>query len=514
MKLVVFDLDNVIIDGEIIDEIGKLVESKDKIVEITEQAMQGELDFETAIKERVKLLEGVPVEKVDEIAENMPLTQGVEETMASLKESAKLAIITGSFENIANIIKDKFSIDYVYSNVLEEKDGKLTGEVSGDLVSGSKADILAKIIEKENISLEECVAVGDGANDIPMIESAGLGIGFNPKPLLKEKADEIVESKSLKDILPIIEEYNSKLESSDEKEVKSEDEEAKKGEEVEEKEELEVTTENAPQLKDEKERLISQITEERDELNKTAREQKKIRDTLNAELKENLNNAIEYRDKRNKINEEVEENKKQRDKVNDELKKLEWSSGRRDRIKIENEIKKIDKIIETSGISLNIKKENQLAKSANDLRKKLVSIQEDEKVKESSKELKKTSEEYHEKVVELSEQAQEYHEKMLEFFKKTDEIRKDADESHKQFIQTRKKASAKHEEFKSVLNDIHKINKVLSTMKTRRRSGENKVNKKKNREEKEKAEDIMEKFKAGKKLSTEELLLLQKHNIV
>lgn len=515
IKLVVFDLDNVIIDGEIIDEIGKLVDSKDKIAEITEQAMTGELDFETAIKERVELLKGVEVEKIDEIAENVPLMDGVEETMNSIKEYAKIAIITGSFQNIANKIKDKFSLDYAYSNVLGEKDGFLTGEVSGELITKNKAEILSEIIEKEEISLDECVAVGDGANDIPMIESAGLGIGFNPKPALKEKSDEVIESKNLKDILPIIEKYNASLEENSEEE-KAETEETTKEEEskteVPEKEELVITTDNAHQLKDEYEKLISEITVERDDLNKQARELKKTRDKLNAELKENLNQAIEYRDERNKINHEVEESKKHRDKINEEIKNLEWSSGRRDRIKIENEIKKIDKVIETR--VLDIKKENQLVKNANDLRKKLVTVQEDDKVKAKSKELKKESEKYHEQVVQHSKQAQEYHEKMLEYFKKTDEIRKEADEAHKNFIKVRKAASAKHEDFKSVLSDIHKINKVLSTMKTRRHGNENKYSRKSNKKEKEKAEEMFEKFKHGKKLSTDELLLLQKHNIV
>ena len=263
-----------------------------------------------------------------------------------------------------------------------------------------------------------------------------------------------------------------------------------------------------------REELIAKVADEREAFNREAKEQRKIRDELNSELKENLAKAIEFRDQRNEINKQVEENKKARNKVNDEIKSLEWSSGKKDKIRIEAEIKKIDKIIETR--VLDIKKENQLVKNANDLRKELAEIKEDDKVKEEAAELKKKSEEFHAKVVELSEQAQEAHEQMLSYFRKTDEIRTAADEAHKLFIQARKNASAKHEEFKMILSEIHVINKKLGSNKNRKRrsdkSGGSSSNKK-NREEKERAEEIFEKFKQGGKVSTEEILLLQKYNI-
>jgi phosphoserine phosphatase len=265
--------------------------------------------------------------------------------------------------------------------------------------------------------------------------------------------------------------------------------------------------------KDEKEAEISKIAEEREEYNKIAKEQRKIRDELNASLKENLNKAIEYRNKRNEINKSVEDAKKARNEANSKIKNLEWNSGKRDKIKIENEIKKIDKIIETR--VLDIKKENQLVKNANDLRKQLMEIHEDESVKSEAEELRKVSEEEHEKVITLSEQAQEAHEEMLKYFRKTDDIRTAADEAHKQFIEARKNASAKHEEFKATLSDIHVINKKLGSNKPKRKKSDNKGSSgaNKNREEKERAEEIFEKFKNGGKVSTEEILLLQKYNI-
>ncbi len=620
IKLVVFDLDNVIIDGEGIDEIGKLVNVEDQIAAITEQAMQGELNFETSIKQRVGLLEGAAVDDIKKLADEMPLMAGAEETVKSLKENGfDVIIISGSFDIIANTIKQKLPVDEIFTNSLVSKDGVLTGEVTGPLVSGTKLDILKEYIADAGYTLDECISVGDGANDISMIESAKYGIAFNAKPTLKENADIIVETRNLTDVLDVILNLNSKntdegasvenevavetevvettdvvVENQDEQvtdvtedaveetmedveeaeevveeeaaeeeaeeaeevvEEEAAEEEAEEAEEVVEEEAAEEEAEEAEEVveeeaaeeekpkkakkskknknslpepvdfvladtpegvraqKDEKEELIAQIADERESFNREAKEQRKIRDELNVELKENLAKAIEFRDQRNEINKEVEENKKARNQVNEQIKNLEWSSGKRDKIKLENEIKKIDKIIETR--VLDIKKENQLVKSANDLRKQLSDIKEDDKVKEEAQELKKQSEEYHAKVVELSEKAQEAHEQMLDYFRKTDEIRTAADAAHKKFIQARKSASAKHEDFKMVLSEIHVINKALGSNRSRKRKSNKSESShaKGSREEKEKAEIIFDKFKNGKKLSTEELLLLQKYDI-
>ncbi len=604
IKLVVFDLDNVIIDGEGIDEIGKLVNVEDQIAAITEQAMQGELNFETSIKQRVALLEGAAVDDIKKLADEMPLMAGAEETVKSLKENGfDVIIISGSFDIIANTIKQKLPVDEIFTNSLVSKDGALTGEVTGPLVSGNKLDVLKEYIADAGYTLDECISVGDGANDISMIESAKYGIAFNAKPALKENADIIVETRNLTDVLDVILNLNSKntdegasvenevavetevvettdvvVENQDEQvtdvtedaveetvedveeaeevvEEEAAEEEAEEAEEVVEEEAAEEEAEEAEEVveeeaaeeekpkkakkskknknslpepvdfvladtpegvraqKDEKEELIAQIADERESFNREAKEQRKIRDELNVELKENLAKAIEFRDQRNEINKEVEENKKARNQVNEQIKNLEWSSGKRDKIKLENEIKKIDKIIETR--VLDIKKENQLVKSANDLRKQLSDIKEDDKVKEEAQELKKQSEEYHAKVVELSEKAQEAHEQMLDYFRKTDEIRTAADAAHKKFIQARKSASAKHEDFKMVLSEIHVINKALGSNRSRKRKSNKSESShaKGSREEKEKAEIIFDKFKNGKKLSTEELLLLQKYDI-
>ncbi|WP_296861542.1 phosphoserine phosphatase SerB [uncultured Methanobrevibacter sp.] len=574
IKLVVFDLDNVIIDGEAIDEIGKLANVEEEIAEITEKAMQGEIDFETSIKERVQLLEGTSIEEIEELADELPLMDGASETVSCLKEKdVDVVIISGSFDVVAEKVKEKLGVDKVYTNSFTVEDGKLTGEVTGPLVSGSKLDVLKDHVEDADISLDEVVAVGDGANDISMIESAGCGIAFNAKDSVKEIADIVVDEKDLTKVLdeilnqittddtendavenedapaeeveteaaeetPAEEVEDAEVEAEDTEDAPAEEVETEAAEEVEEVEDAEEpqdeektdakkskndlpksefvladTMEGVRKQKDEKEAEIAQIAEEREEFNKVAKEQRKIRDELNASLKENLNKAIEFRNQRNEINKEVEEAKKARNDANNQIKSLEWSSGKRDKVKIENEIKKIDKIIETR--VLDIKKENQLVKNANDLRKQLMEIQEDESVKEEAQELRKLSEEEHEKVITLSEQAQAAHEEMLTYFRKTDDIRTAADEAHKNFIEARNNASAKHEEFKSVLSDIHVINKKLGSGKPRKRRSDKKPSSgsNKNREEKERAEDIFEKFKQGGKLSTEELLLLQKYNI-
>ena len=204
IKLIAFDLDNVLIDGEAIDEIGKLMGVEVEISEITKKAMEGDLDFETALKERVALLKGASVENIKEVVSKIPLMKGAEETIAELKKRGyKIATITGSFEIIASRMKNDLGLDYAFSNVLHEEEGKLTGEVSGPLVKGSKAEVLKEIMEMEKVKAEESAAVGDGANDVSMLEEAGLGIAFNAKPVLKEKADVVVEKRDLRELLEI-----------------------------------------------------------------------------------------------------------------------------------------------------------------------------------------------------------------------------------------------------------------------------------------------------------------------
>ncbi|MGZ7107449.1 MAG: phosphoserine phosphatase SerB [Methanobacterium sp.] len=489
IKLIAFDLDNVLIDGEAIDEIGKLAGTQNEIAEITEKAMEGELDFEDAIKERATLLKGTSVDEIKKVIQDIPLMEGAKEAITELKKRGyKIATITGSFEVVASRMKDELDLDYAYSNSLLQKDGVLTGEVSGPIINGSKVEVLNDIIKMENISPEECAAVGDGANDISMLEMVKLGIAFNAKQILRDIADVVIEKRDLRELLPFFEEekMDTQLE--------------------------EATFEELLAQKREYERKLSEITRERDALNEEARSQKQIRDELNAGIKENLSKAIEYRNERDKTNQEVKKYKKLRDETNNKLKTMEWESGRRDVINIEKEIKRIDKTIETE--VLDIRKENELIKRVQDLSKQLQGMQKDVKAQKEALELKELSESYHQKVVEFSDEAQITHEKMLEYFQKIDEIRINADEAHNKFIEIKNSASQKHDEVKECFVQIRKINKRLDKVKAKTRSFETQVSDKKNKKEKERAMDIYEKFKEGKKLNTDELMLLQKHNVI
>jgi phosphoserine phosphatase len=498
IKLIAFDLDNVLIDGEAIDEVAKLAKVEAEISKITSQAMEGDLDFETALKERVKLLKGVSVLDMEKAVNEIPLMPGAKETVETLKERGfKIATITGSFESIAIRMKNELDLDYAFFNTFKEEDGVLTGEVSGPLVNGSKAEILSEIITKENISPEECAAVGDGANDISMLNKAGLGIAFNAKPVLKEIADIIVEKKDLRELLNVFDENNNMEEIKPEEELQPD-----------------INKSFTELLEDKRslEKDLKGITSVRDNLNEEAKVCRKERDELNSQIRENLDKALKYRDERDKTNKEVQKYKKLRDEVHKEYKKMEWDSGRREIVKAQDEIKRLEKTIETR--VLDIRKENELVKKVTDLRKELQVMQENEETREEAVELKEKSEEYHNKVVELSDKAQETHEKMLEYFRKIDEIRVQADEAHQKYIQTRDKANQEHEKVKNTLGNIRKLNKGLDKVKAKERNRETEIVRKQNKQEKEKAEDIYRKFREGKKLSTDELLLLQKHNIV
>jgi phosphoserine phosphatase len=496
IKLIAFDLDNVLLDGEAIDEIGKLVGVENEISALTEQAMEGDLDFETSLKKRVSLLKGASLDDVKKVVDNIPLMEGAEETIKELKRRGyKIATITGNVEIVALRLKNELDLDYAFCNILHEKNGLLTGEVSGPLlVEGSKADILQELLDTVKLSTEECAAVGDGANDISMLQKAGLGVAFNAKPVVKEIADVIIDGKDLRELLTIFTD-----------EVKDD---VKSSLEIDSKKSFDELLKEKRGL----EKKLNELTQERDKLNEEARTFKHLRDDLNSSIKDNLDKALKYRNERDQVNKEVKKYKKLRDEANQELKKMEWSSGRRDIQRIQDEIKKLDKTIETQ--VLDIRKENELVKQVTDLQKKLQTMEEDEETRAEAIKLKELSESYHARVVELSDQAQETHEQMIKYFERIDGIRVKADEAHAEFMKIRENASQKHEEVKNVLKEIKAKNKALDKVKAKKRYREDEITHNENIKEKERAQEIYRKFRGGKKLSTEELLLLQKHNIV
>lgn len=202
-RLICFDMDSTLIQTECIDELAERAGVGDKVKEITERAMRGEIDFTESFRERVALLKGLDVSVMKEIAENLPITEGVERLMFVLKHYGyKIAILSGGFTYFGNYLKQKFGIDYVYANELEIVDGKLTGRYLGEVVDGKrKAELLRLLAQVENVDIAQTIAVGDGANDLPMLSTAGLGIAFHAKPKVVENAEQSINTIGLDGVL-------------------------------------------------------------------------------------------------------------------------------------------------------------------------------------------------------------------------------------------------------------------------------------------------------------------------
>ena len=202
-RLICFDMDSTLIETEVIDELAIRAGVGDQVKAITEAAMRGEIDFCESFRQRCALLKGLDVSVMQEIAENLPITEGVDRLMRILKKVGfKIAILSGGFTYFGNYLKQKYNIDYVYANELEVENGKQTGRHVGDIVDGKrKAELLRLIAQVENVDIRQTVAVGDGANDLPMISIAGLGIAFHAKPKVKATAKQSISTIGLDGIL-------------------------------------------------------------------------------------------------------------------------------------------------------------------------------------------------------------------------------------------------------------------------------------------------------------------------
>jgi phosphoserine phosphatase len=202
-RLICFDMDSTLIQTECIDELAERAGVGEQVRAITESAMRGEIDFKESFTQRVSLLKGLDVSVMKEIAENMPITEGVERLMFVLKRYGyKIAILSGGFTFFGEYLQKKFGIDYVYANELEVEDGKLTGRYLGDVVDGKrKAELLRLIAQVEKVDIAQTIAVGDGANDLPMLSLAGLGIAFHAKPKVKENAQQSINTIGLDGVL-------------------------------------------------------------------------------------------------------------------------------------------------------------------------------------------------------------------------------------------------------------------------------------------------------------------------
>ncbi|WP_244603496.1 phosphoserine phosphatase SerB [Methanococcoides sp. NM1] len=199
-------MDSTLIDAESIDELARAAGVVDKVSVVTEKAMNGDIDYNQALKDRVILLKGLKLETAQEAMRSMKLMPGAEELVKHVKSLGfKTAMLSGGFTLSTDRVGELLGIDYVYSNVLAVKDGYLTGEVSGPMTDNcSKEVVFEKIAKEIGFETSDCIVVGDGANDICLFKRAGCAIAFNPKPILRQYADEVVTQKDLRAIIPII----------------------------------------------------------------------------------------------------------------------------------------------------------------------------------------------------------------------------------------------------------------------------------------------------------------------
>jgi phosphoserine phosphatase len=205
-RLVAFDMDSTLINGEVIDELARLAGVGEEVARITEAAMRGELDFQQSFRRRVALLKGLDESALQSVIDTIPLTEGTEHLISTLRTLGyRTAIFSGGFTFFGRHLQQRLGIDYVFANELETRDGKVTGNVVGQVVDGErKAQLLREIAAKEGISLEQCIAIGDGANDLPMLSIAGLGIAFRAKPLVRASARQAISTLGLDGVLYLL----------------------------------------------------------------------------------------------------------------------------------------------------------------------------------------------------------------------------------------------------------------------------------------------------------------------
>ena len=202
-KVIVFDMDSTIVDGEIVDEMAKLARVGEKVAALTEKGMRGEIDYAQSLRTRVSLLKGLTIRSLEPLVKTLKLTKGSEELVSALKEMGfKIGLISGGFSYFTDILKKRLGFDYAFGNKLEVKKGRLTGRIQGRIIDAHrKAQIMDEICRREGITRDEVVAVGDGSNDRIMVANAGLGIAFNAKEILKKVADGTITRNHMKGVL-------------------------------------------------------------------------------------------------------------------------------------------------------------------------------------------------------------------------------------------------------------------------------------------------------------------------
>jgi phosphoserine phosphatase len=205
-RLVVFDMDSTLIEAEVIDELARIAGVGEQVSAITERAMRGEIDFSESFRARMALLQGLSEDALEQVASELKITEGAEHLLATLRALGyKTAILSGGFTYFARYLQTRLGIDYIYANELDIADGVVTGKVVGRIVDGvRKAELLRQLAAEQNIDLQQVIAVGDGANDLPMLSVAGLGIAFRAKPLVKQSAEQSISTLGLDAILYLL----------------------------------------------------------------------------------------------------------------------------------------------------------------------------------------------------------------------------------------------------------------------------------------------------------------------
>ncbi|HXB22242.1 MAG TPA: phosphoserine phosphatase SerB, partial [Candidatus Solibacter sp.] len=205
-RLIVFDMDSTLIQMEVIDELARLAGVGAQVAAITAAAMRGELDFDASFRQRLRLLQGLSAGVLAEVAARLPITPGAHRLMRTLRSLGyKTAILSGGFTCFAQKLQSELGFDYVYANELGINSGRLTGEPIGEIINGKrKAELLQQIARQEGIALEQTIAVGDGANDLPMLSIAGLGVAFHAKPLVRQEAQHSISIMGLDALLYLL----------------------------------------------------------------------------------------------------------------------------------------------------------------------------------------------------------------------------------------------------------------------------------------------------------------------
>ena len=207
-RLVCLDMDSTLVDAEGIDELARAAGAEREVAAITDAAMRGEIEFRGAFRARLERVAGLPVETLEDIARRLPLAPGAERLLAALdRHGYRIAVVSGGFAWFARRLAERFGFrfDHVRAHELAIRDGRLTGEVEGDVIDGAaKAAFVRETAAREGLAREEVVAVGDGANDVEMLRAAGLGVAFRPRPILRERADHVIENFGLDGILYLL----------------------------------------------------------------------------------------------------------------------------------------------------------------------------------------------------------------------------------------------------------------------------------------------------------------------